>query len=187
MGNAANDFVNYCASSLCRAPSDIWHDIVQPAFSGDPMTALDRLSNGLGFAGALPIGGAISAAEELPREAATLGEVFEGFHPDTMLHLTPSAPYEFEGGLDSGNYFARLGDVSHLTVNEYRIQVVGPVAGGFDANATTFLHFGPEQFGSFKLSSPSAYGFNEYVNTGTVVPNGHVTVHPWDPGAWLRQ
>jgi hypothetical protein len=106
----------------------------------------------------------------------TIGDFMSGVNPDTMIHLTPSSAADFAGGVDTGTYWARLGDVSHLTPLEYRVGVVGPAAGGYGPGANLFILSSPESAAAFQLESQSAFGYREFMNTQPVNPSGFISV-----------
>lgn len=104
----------------------------------------------------------------------TLGELNPGLHPDMMVHLTPFEEADFAGGV-TRTWWARWGDVSHLTPQEYRIGVVGPAAPGYGPGANLFVTASPEA-GAFNLESTSAFGYREFTNATTVQPSGFFSI-----------
>jgi RHS repeat-associated protein len=106
---------------------------------------------------------------------ATIGDILSGYHPDTLIHLTPDAAADFEAGVDLNTFFARLGDVSHMTVPEYQAEVVGTAAAA-----------GPGQsVAGFVLANPGVGGFTqagifnnalvmEYTNSVVFYPSGFI-------------
>ena len=46
----------------------------------------------------------------------------------SLIHLTPDVEADFASGVTPGTFFARLGDVSEMTVPEYQVNVVGRTA-----------------------------------------------------------
>ncbi len=77
----------------------------------------------------------------------TLGELMPGVHPDAMVHISPEAPQAFlaDGVLAGNNNWVRFGDVSHLTPQQYRTNVVGVAAPGHSPRATTMAVVQPRQ------------------------------------------
>jgi hypothetical protein len=121
----------------------------------------EAVEAGAAGAGALDLGA--TAIEESP---STIGELLSGSHPDTMVHITPFEEADFAGGIDKGTYFARLGDVSDMTISEFRTDVVGPAAAGYGTNANMFVLVGPEAASAFESAGTgNLSGTMEYVST----------------------
>ncbi|WP_235365013.1 LysM peptidoglycan-binding domain-containing protein [Sphingomonas sp. ERG5] len=117
----------------------------------------------------------IGAAET--RAPGTIGNLLSDYHPDSFIHITPSAPREFAAGINEGTYFSRLGDVAHLTPEAFRTTVVGPLAPGYYPDAKLFVVVGREASGSFRALPPEAVnlsGTTEYVNAARLNASGFV-------------
>jgi hypothetical protein len=136
------------------------------------------LAAGTGFAafGALPFGGLFGAGE------ATIGDLFAGFGENTMIHLTPFAEADFAAGIEEGTYFARLGDVSDMTVSAYRTTYIGPAAAGYSANANMFMWVGSGSAEAFEgVSAEWTFsGIPEYTTRSVLSPGGFLRV----PAGW---
>jgi hypothetical protein len=107
----------------------------------------------------------------------SIGELLEGYHPDSLVHITPSSPRSFAGGIDPDTYFSRLGDVGHLDPAAFRTTVVGPAAGGYSSEAKLFVVVGPGKAGSFRALPPEAVnlsGTTEYVTIERLMADGFV-------------
>ena len=116
----------------------------------------------------------VSFNDAAETRVATLGELNPDLHPDTMVHLTPFEKADFAGGV-TRTWWARWGDVSHLTPMEYRVGVVGPAAPGYGPGANLFVTASPEA-GVFNLESTSAFGYREFTNATTVTPSGFFSI-----------
>jgi RHS repeat-associated protein len=110
-------------------------------------------------------------------EAGTIGDLFLGAHPDTMIHLTPFSEADFSAGISEGTSFARLGDVADMTVQTYRTDVVGPAAPGSIPSANLFIWVGPESMSAFEPSGVwNLSGTAEYTNKWLLDMGGAVHV-----------
>jgi RHS repeat-associated protein len=99
--------------------------------------------------------------------ARTIGEMLPGAHPDSMIHLTPAGAESFANGVEGGTYWARLGDVSHMTLEQYQLGVVGPdVAASLGQPVSGFVVSSPGT-GSFMWEGAfNPAGVMEYTNSG---------------------
>jgi hypothetical protein len=107
---------------------------------------------------------AVTAEQSSISSTTTIGELFDGHSPNSMIHLTSSLEGEFAGGINEGTYFAKLGDVAHLTPLQYKVGVVGPMAGGYGPEANLFLRVSAENSYEFTKSATSVFGYTEYTN-----------------------
>jgi hypothetical protein len=84
-----------------------------------------------------------------------------------MIHLTPASAESFANGVNSGTYWATLGDVSHMTVPKFQLQVVGPgAAASFGEPVSGFVVARPG-IGSFMFEGAyNAGGIDEFTNSG---------------------
>jgi RHS repeat-associated protein len=116
---------------------------------------------------------AATAAEEA---APAIGDILSGFHPDTLIHLTPDAEASFVSGVNPGTYFARLGDVSEMTVPEYQANVVGgAAAAGPTQSVSGFITATPGATGGFSEAGIfNNAGLMEYTNSLLFPHSGYV-------------
>jgi RHS repeat-associated protein len=123
----------------------------------------DDISRATSRASALATTGSGGTAAE-----RTIGEILEGVDPDALIHLTPESAETMAGGVLSGNYWARLEDVEHLTVTEFQRSVVGPsAAAGPGRVVSGFVVSRPgAQF--IEESTNNGAGVMEYVNVGVL-------------------
>ena len=144
---------------------------VQIARSGVPQLVKSPFK-GKGGAGTAPAAaGPVAVATEKNPLDLTLGEILEGFDPESMIHLTPeeAAVFAAPRGVDVGSAWARLGDVAHLTLHQYRIAVAGPASSAFFPNARTIVVAPPGA--DFKAMPPMELrGYPEYQNTIATIP-----------------
>jgi RHS repeat-associated protein len=108
----------------------------------------------------------------------TIGQLLPGQGADTLIHLTPSTAEEFNGGVQSGTFFARLGDVANMTVTEYQANVVGPLAAAGPGQAVSgFVLAAPGSGGSFVGAGVfNNAGVMEYTNSKAFKPDGYVSL-----------
>jgi len=110
----------------------------------------------------------------------TIGDILDGYHPDSYIHLTPGSAGDFANGVDPLTSFARLGDVAHMTVPDYQLNVVGYLAGAGPDQAVSGFMVAPPGTGTFAVDQVNTYignvaGVTEYNNTtrffgGSYVP-----------------
>jgi hypothetical protein len=113
----------------------------------------------------------------------TVGDILAGHSPDTMIHLTTATEQELATatfpnftpphttpGVFQGSSWARLGDVSHMTLAEYQELVVGPSAAGYGSGVSAFLTHPPSSVFT-PVNVPNLGGVQEFIN-GTVVKPG---------------
>jgi hypothetical protein len=112
------------------------------------------------------VGGAIALPGKLS-SSKTIGEILKGYGPNTMLHLTPEKAAAFKKGIDQGTYFAKLGDVSKMTVTQYQEQVVGTMAAaGPGQKVNGFVAVGAKFSNSIKADRVwNSSNTMEYTNT----------------------
>jgi len=121
------------------------------------------------------MGSAAVTHDELFGADLTIGEIFGNTDANTMIHLTASGPESFANGIDVGTYFARLGDVSDMTVDEYQVNVVGPFAQGYGPRANLFVTVGPGS-GAFAFDGVSNGAIAEYLTTKMLNPTSFLRV-----------
>lgn len=116
----------------------------------------------------------IAAVEEMV--APTIGSLLSGVLPDTLIHLTPDAAASFEAGVNPGTFFARLGDVSGMTVAEYQANVVGgAAAAGPTQSVSGFVLASPGSGGAFTQAGVfNNAGLMEYINSVLFSHSGYV-------------
>ena len=119
-------------------------------------------------------GGAISAAGTAG--TSTVGEMLAGNSPLTMIHLTPEAANAFAAGVDPGTFFAQLGDVALMTVQDYQRFVVMPAAAaGPGQTVAGFVTAAPGSAGSFVQAGIfNAANVMEYTNQVRFFPSSYV-------------
>jgi hypothetical protein len=97
-----------------------------------------------------------------------LGELLRGIPDDAMIHLSPEASNSFVPGVNADSYWVRFGDVKHLTVGQFKRDVVLVGAPASEPGAATFVVKKAPLPGQFK---PAPEGAGEYLNAGKVVPD----------------
>ncbi|MER9535849.1 RHS repeat-associated core domain-containing protein [Mesorhizobium sp. M0586] len=109
----------------------------------------------------------------------TIGGILKGYHPDTMIHLTPEAPVAFAAGVDPGTYFARLGDVSDMTLSTYQANVVGTLAPASLGNPVAGFVAARPGVGTFisRGSFTNNAAVTEYTNTTNFSPSSYVPLN----------
>ncbi len=76
------------------------------------------------------------------RSGTTMAEVLQGVPDDAMIHLTrnPSVrPIVTSGGIEYGTSMVRAGDVRGMTLQQFKRDVVGPLAAGRAPDAKSFM------------------------------------------------
>ena len=89
------------------------------------------------------------------RSGTTMAEILQGVPDDAMIHLTRQPTVHQivrSGGMEYGTSMVRAGDVRGMTLQQYRVSVVGPIAEARAADADTFLIVHPNhpQFGTIR-------------------------------------
>ena len=107
---------------------------------------------------------------------ATLRDYLGDLDKNTMIHLTSFPQEAFENGIEPGTFFARYGDVAHLTPQQYRIGVVGPAAGGYGPDANFFVTVSSGNSEEFFTPWESAFGYVEWQNPSKVMPDKFFSV-----------
>jgi len=99
-----------------------------------------------------------------------------------MLHLSAATEVELRAGVDMNSYWVRKGDVTHLTVAEYKYEVVGPTAAGYSTEASVFVIREAES-GLFVVNPREVglAGVVEYNNLVKVVGDDMLIVPPIAP------
>jgi hypothetical protein len=111
--------------------------------------------------------------------ARTLAEWLPGVSDDAMIHLTDAAAAELRPGVLADSYWVRFGDVKHLTIPQYKGNVVMPLA---PAHGTDARLFAIVEKPDSKVFKPDVHrGPQEYTNSKPVVPDKFVEVDPLAP------
>jgi hypothetical protein len=151
-------------------------------FIGKPQSALSRyFAERVASQTALNLGGyglgkyLAFLSPSLKLGTPTIGQILKGYGPNTMIHLTPEAASAFKAGVDSGTFFARLGDVSKMTVAEYQATVVGSgAAAGPGQTVNGFVIAAPSAV--TKYQSFNAADVMEYINPNAFNLSGYVSI-----------
>jgi hypothetical protein len=107
----------------------------------------------------------------------TVGEILGGQHPDTMIHLTPFEEGSFAVGVDHGTYFARLGDVSEMTIEQYQADVVGRAAAASPGQPVAgFITIAPGSGAFLEAGVFNNAGVMEYTNSGLLQGTSYVPI-----------
>ena len=127
-------------------------------------------------------------AAQPAREIVTspsIQDILSSHHPDTLVHLTNDDKRAFADGVNADTSFARLGDISHLTVPEYQAQVVGSAAAaGPGQPVAGFVLAPPGTPGAFGREPIANYAnVPEYVNTRRFFPQAYVPL-PREKSEW---
>jgi hypothetical protein len=140
-----------------------------------------KSQSGTGRAPVTPVTGPVHG----PRNPLdlTIGELLEGYDPNSMIHVTPVQPAGFAAprGVDAGSFWARLGDVEHLTLHQFRVAVVAPGAPGNFPNATTIVVAPPGSTPFVPRPAVGGLGYPEYMNTQPVFSFATVEGPPGPP------
>ena len=100
------------------------------------------------------------------------------------MHLTVASPGELASGVNAGSIWVEAGEVSQFTLNEYRLEVVGPLSEGFQGNPTGFAVRMPSAqndalFGYHFERNP--VGVQEYAANAIISANTYIQI-PRQPG-----
>jgi hypothetical protein len=108
-------------------------------------------------------------------DVPTIGQILSGYGPDTLIHLTPDPAQDFQAGVKPDTFFARLGDVSHMTVAQYQADVVGKLApAGPGQPVNGFVLANPLSSGVFTQAGIfNNSGTMEYTNTYRFTHDGY--------------
>ena len=117
-------------------------------------------------------------ATEEEADERSIRELLSPYHPDTLIHLTNDGETSFSMGVNEETSFARLGDVSHMTVDRYQADVVGSGAAAGPGQPVAGFVLGlpgtPGAVGGVALSN-YAHGA-EYVRAGRFLPDAYVAL-----------
>jgi len=120
----------------------------------------------------------ITVTAQRIQQASTIGDILSGYHPDTLIHLTPDAEASFSAGVHPETFFARLGDVSRFTVLQYQTNVVGgAAAAGPTQSVSGFVVAIPGSPGAFTSAGIfNNAGVTEYINNVLFSPSAYVAL-----------
>ena len=118
------------------------------------------------------------------RREPTIGDLLTGHHPDTLIHLTNDDQAAFAAGVNEETSFARLGDVTAMTVRDYQARVVGSGAvAGPGQPVSGFVLAPPGTPGAFGRVPLAKYAnVPEDVNGRRFLPFAYVPLHEWNAG-----
>lgn len=120
--------------------------------------------------------------------ARTLSEWLPGLSDDALIHLTDATAAQLKPGVFADSYWVRFGDVKHLTVPQYKADVVLPFAPAHATEAKVFTVIEKPDLKLFKTSREHGVAL-EYQNTKPIVPDKIIEVEPLPavPPPWAKK
>jgi len=115
-------------------------------------------------------------ARSISERNVTIGKIFDGADPDSMISISTGTVDELAEGIYADSSFVRLGDVSDLTIDQYKTTVVGPAAAGSSTEANMFVRVGSDATKFKKVDDFNLAGVDEFRNADAVIPEELVEV-----------